>query len=184
MGSLLAAIVVPFVGCAKKERSGQPELPLSRSVTPGSRPLEVPVASGRFELLDASQTGIDFVYQMAPDGEAPSAETAFAGGGGVAIGDFDGDGWEDIYLTRPSGGGRLYRNLGDWKFEDATESSGLGGDSAWGAGTSFADIDNDGDLDLYVCGYATPNRMFINQGDGTFQERARELGLAVEGPAS
>ncbi len=179
----IPALAVILSACDRNQEADSPAKGKSgmELATPESRPLEASRATGKFEQLPADQTGIDFVYLMAPDGETTSAETAFAGGGGVAIGDYDRDGWADLYLTRPHGGGRLYRNLGGWKFRDATDDAGLGKDNAWGAGCTFADIDNDGDLDLYVCGYATPNRMFINQGDGTFQDRAKELGLAIEG---
>src|SRR5690606_10281613 len=51
----------------------------------------------------------------------------------------------------------------------------------WGTGASFADIDNDGDLDLYVCGYDTPNRLYVNSGQGKFEERAAQAGVAYRG---
>ena len=102
-------------------------------------------------------------------------------GGGVAIGDANGDGLADVYLTRPTGGCRFYQNLGGFKFKDVTAASGLEDEGAWGLGASFADIDNDGDLDLYVCGFACPNRLFINDGSGKFQEKAAEFGLSFSG---
>ncbi|WP_165251000.1 FG-GAP-like repeat-containing protein [Paludisphaera soli] len=73
-------------------------------------------------------------------------------GHGVAVGDFDGDGRADLFVTRWRSYA-LYRNRGDGTFEDATESWGLGGDRDWPTSAAFADLDNDGDLDLYVCHY-------------------------------
>src|SRR5690606_5648179 len=78
---------------------------------------------------------------------------------------------------------RLFRNLGNWTFEDVSEAAGVAdrGDAAgiWKQGATFADVNNDGRLDLYVCRFGAPNLLYINQGDGTFRERAREAGLDV-----
>ncbi len=73
-------------------------------------------------------------------------------GHGVAVGDFDNDGHPDLFVTRWRSYA-LYRNRGDGTFEDATERSGLGGDRDWPTSAAFADLDDDGDLDLYVCHY-------------------------------
>ncbi|HWE37177.1 MAG TPA: CRTAC1 family protein, partial [Isosphaeraceae bacterium] len=73
-------------------------------------------------------------------------------GHGVAVGDFDNDGRPDLFVTRWRSYA-LYRNRGDGTFEDATERAGLGGDRDWPTSAAFADLDNDGDLDLYVCHY-------------------------------
>ena len=70
----------------------------------------------------------------------------------MAVGDYDGDGDPDLFLTR-WGSYALYRNRGDGTFEDATEAAGLGGDRGWPTSAAFADLDGDGDLDLYVCHY-------------------------------
>ncbi|GAB5559206.1 MAG: VCBS repeat-containing protein [Synoicihabitans sp.] len=118
-------------------------------------------------------------------------------GTGVAIADYDNDGWPDIFIVSKTENSRLFRNLGNWKFEDVTESAGLivnpaiesggglfgGGEEAppeaWKQGASFADVDNDGWLDLYVCRWGEPNWLFMNQGDGTFREEAVARGLAL-----
>ena len=102
-------------------------------------------------------------------------------GSGVCIGDYDGDGLPDVFITNFNLGARLYRNLGDFRFEDVTARAGMGTGSSWCEGASFADIDNDGDLDLYVCVFNGPNLLFINQGDGTFREEARARGLDFSG---
>jgi hypothetical protein len=73
-------------------------------------------------------------------------------GHGVTWGDFDNDGWPDLFVTRWRSYA-LYRNRGDGRFEDVTESAGLGGDRDWPTSAAFADLDGDGDLDLYVCHY-------------------------------
>ena len=73
-------------------------------------------------------------------------------GHGVAVGDIDNDGWPDLFVTRWRGYA-LYRNRGDGTFEDVTGSWGLAGNRDWPTSAAFADLDGDGDLDLYVCHY-------------------------------
>ncbi len=73
-------------------------------------------------------------------------------GHGVSVGDYDNDGHPDLFLTRWRSYA-LYRNRGDGTFEDATARAGLAGDRDWPTSSAFADLDNDGDLDLYVCHY-------------------------------
>lgn len=126
-------------------------------------------------------------------------------GMGAAIGDYDGDGDFDWFVSSiwdPNGvaegnwdvsGNRLYRNRGDGTFEDATEAAGVR-KGYWGWGSTFQDFDNDGHLDLFhVNGYgdvsipetvefiADPARLFVGNGDGTFTERSAELGVADTG---
>ena len=102
-------------------------------------------------------------------------------GTGVAIGDYDGDGRPDIYVVSKTESSRLFRNLGDWKFEDVTGRAGLAekGPAAWRQGAAWTDVNNDGRLDLYVCRFAAPNLLYVNQGDGTFKEEAAARGLAL-----
>ncbi|MDC0267829.1 VCBS repeat-containing protein [bacterium] len=135
-----------------------------------------------FRKLDASRTGIGFRHRWQPRDayERRLLRTGFSGGG-VAMGDFDGDGQCDIFLTRPHGGGRLYQNKGDFKFEDLTEKAGLGYPDDWGTGTAFVDLEGDGDFDLIACQHAGPNRVYLNDGNGNFVESAKSLGLAFSG---
>ncbi|HVU23491.1 MAG TPA: FG-GAP-like repeat-containing protein [Opitutus sp.] len=104
-------------------------------------------------------------------------------GTGVAIGDYDGDGRPDIFVVSKTEGCRLFRNLGGLKFEDVTEPAGVGDHGAdasvWKQGATFADVNNDGRLDLYVCRFNAPNLLYINQGDGTFRQAAHAYGLDV-----
>ncbi len=105
-------------------------------------------------------------------------------GTGVVIGDYDGDGRPDIFVVSKTESCRLFRNLGNWKFEDVTEKAGVGdnGDAAgiWKQGVTFVDVNNDGRLDIYLCRFASPNLLYINQGDGTFKEEAAARGLAIK----
>ena len=125
-------------------------------------------------------------------------------GTGVAVGDYDNDGRPDLLVMSKTEPFRLFRNLGNWKFEDVTEKAGLSAasgvwaqglasvkrwvgkdgsetsaDEPWKQGATFADVNNDGWLDLYICRYNAPNLLYINQHDGTFKEEAAARGLAV-----
>ena len=101
-------------------------------------------------------------------------------GAGCAVGDYDGNGLPDLYLVSQDGPNRLYRQVAKWKFEDVTEKAGgLDGGDAWGKAATFVDFDGDADLDLYVCNTQSKNLLYVNQGDGTFVERAGAFGAAV-----
>ncbi len=141
-----------------------------------------------FQLLDPKETGVDFQNRVADENEFNIINYRnFYNGGGVAIGDIDNDGWVDIYFTSNKESNRLYKNLGEWDFEDITETAGVGGTRPWSTGVSMVDINADGWLDIYVCnsgdiaGESKENELFINQGDGTFQEAAAEWGLNNSG---
>ena len=114
-------------------------------------------------------------------------------GSGVAILDYDHDGWPDIFLVNgaPKGAGResapahapssrLFRNLHNGRFEDVTHAAGLDGLKGWGQGVCVGDYDNDGYDDLFVTFYGT-NRLLHNERNGTFKEVAGPAGVAGNG---
>jgi hypothetical protein len=145
-----------------------------------SKPLLPARGDGRlFARLDASRTGVDFAVPI--DNSHPLKRLYVSGFvcGGVAIADVDDDGLSDVYLVSGPGQNRLYRNLGDFRFEDITDRAGVNGGDAWGVGAATIDIDNDGDLDIYVCNYDSPNLLFINNGDATFRDEASRFGLDI-----
>lgn len=99
--------------------------------------------------------------------------------GGVSIGDVDGDGWEDVFVTRLAAPDALFINQGDGTFVDESIERGLG-ECTYTNGTLFADLDNDGDLDLVVTGMGGPrNHLYINDGQGVFSEEAVARGAAL-----
>lgn len=156
--------------------------PVEGTITARPLPPRSGVEKGAlFETLDASHTGIDFGLHW-DDPSSHLKEFLFLNpAGGICTGDYDGDGLPDLYITSPDGGNKLYRNLGDFKFEDVTDTAGVSATDFWGTGASFVDIDNDGDLDLYACGYLCSNKLYLNDGTGHFTDQAKELGLAYQG---
>jgi hypothetical protein len=111
----------------------------------------------------------------------------FYNGGGVGIGDFDKDGLPDIFFSANMVNSALYRNTGDFTFDDITQSAGIETRGQWASGVSLVDINADGWLDIYVCmgGPYPPklrrNQLYVNQGDLTFSEQAEAFGLADTG---
>jgi DNA-binding beta-propeller fold protein YncE len=104
--------------------------------------------------------------------------------GGAAVGDFDGDGWPDIYATRLDGPDLLFRNNKDGTFTDVAAEAGLASFALKSNGAAWGDIDNDGDIDLYVTTLGADQRrfyLFINDGSGHFTEEAEARGAAVAG---
>jgi hypothetical protein len=121
-----------------------------------------------FVSVPAAPAGILFSNRLSD--ELLTRNSNLMNGSGVALGDIDGDGWCDIFfcgLERNA----LYRNLGQWRFEDVTEQSGLACTNQLIRGATFADIDGDGDLDLILTSLSLGTRCFINDGRGHFTER-------------
>jgi hypothetical protein len=102
---------------------------------------------------------------------------------GLACGDYDGDGWYDVYLCNGRAN-RLLRNRGDGTFEDATDRAGLAGETGESRSALLADFDNDGDADLYVGNNRTPCQIWRNNGDGTFTDATQGSGIEWEGFAT
>ncbi len=104
-------------------------------------------------------------------------------GGGVSVGDINNDGLPDLYFTGNTSPNKLYLNLGNFKFKDITESAHVNGGDGYKTGVTMVDINGDGYLDIYVCKSAFSidslrrNILYINNGDLTFTEKAKEYGL-------
>jgi hypothetical protein len=141
-----------------------------------------------FTLLPSEETGVTFNNTVI-DGEDFNILTYrnFYNGGGVAIGDINNDSLPDLYFTANQQKNKLYLNKGNFVFEDITETAGVGGAMTWSTGVTMADVNSDGLLDIYVCnsgdveGAHRENELFINNGDLTFTEKAKEFNLNNEG---
>jgi enediyne biosynthesis protein E4 len=147
-----------------------------------SQPTEI------FSLLPAKKTGVTF-NNMLIESATHNIITYeyFYNGGGVAAGDFNNDGLIDLYFTANQQPNKLYLNKGNLQFKDITKQAGAAGKPGWKTGVSVADVNGDGWLDIYVCysGDAAPadraNQLLINNGNLTFTDRAKEMGVADEG---
>ena len=98
-------------------------------------------------------------------------------GGGVAVGDINNDGLEDVYFTSNQNSNKLYLNKGNFEFEDITERARVEDDKGWTTGVTMVDINNDGWLDIYVCKSASlnnrsarQNMLFINKKNNRFKK--------------
>ena len=194
--SLMAEAMGGGCGWLDYDRDGRPDILIGQ----GGDPSVVNRANEPSDRLFRNRTDSgNAAFQDITDA-ARLKETGYSQG--VAIGDFDADGFDDIYVTNASGNS-LFHNLGDGTFIDVTNESGTG-DPRWSSSAAWADLDGDNDLDLYVCNYLQydildplpcnnpqgearichprdiepwPDACYINNGDGTFRDAAIEMGL-------
>jgi len=138
-----------------------------------------PAAETTFRMLGGEATGIKHTNPIVFADQEGQYNMAFAGGG-VAIGDYSGDGRPDLFIAGQLTKSSLYKQTGPMEFEDVTRRAGLQMDDHWTSGAAFADVNNDGRLDLYVCNFNSPNQLFVNQGNGTFEERASKYNLDLD----
>ena len=143
----------------------------------------------RFERLEANRTGIQFANTITESDSLNVMEFEYIyNGGGVGVGDLNGDGQTDVFFAGNMVSSQLYLNRGDFHFDDVTAQTGLT-TTAWCTGVAITDINADGRLDIYVCvahpnlHQTTPNLLFINEGNDKaglphFREMAQSAGLA------
>jgi len=170
---ILATILFSFTNCTDTKKSAAQE--------GGQLP--------QFSLISNTQTHIDFENKMEENLYFNFINYPYVyNGGGVAVGDINNDGLEDVYFTSNVGSNKLYLNKGDFTFEDITEKATVEDDKGWSTGVSMVDINHDGWLDIYVCksgslddGKARENKLFVNQKDNTFREEAAKYGLNHNG---
>lgn len=167
-GAIFTAGILLIIGCS--EQVDQPE------------------AQKRFEIIGKDQSGITFRNDIDDLGKYnPYNSYYIYNGGGVAAGDLDNDGLLDIILSSNQHGCEVYKNLGGFTFENVTENSGIQYEKSWATGLSLVDLNSDGLLDLYVCRSGLSedttrgNLAFINNGDFTFSETSKLIGLHDQG---
>ena len=147
---------------------------------------ETQTESAVFKKILSSQSGISFTNTVEENYHKNNFD-AFGyvyNGAGVAIGDVNNDGLQDIYFTGNDVPNKLYLNQGKFKFKDITQTAGVDGGSGWDNGVTMADVNSDGLMDIYVCrgGWKDSdeerkNLLYINKGNLVFKEEATAYGL-------
>jgi hypothetical protein len=159
-------------------------LPDLRKSKFGTTTLAQSVSDGQVAFVDmASAAGLNFTYFNGAEPEEPGRRMHETNGGGVAVLDYDCDGWPDLYLTqgcpwppRPDQSrylDRLYRNLGNGRFQDVTAQAQLA-ENQYSQGATVGDLNNDGFPDLFVANVGA-NRLYLNNGCGTFSDISESL---------
>lgn len=129
-----------------------------------------------------AEAGITFEMKFLPNEQGERFKiNLYDHGCGLAVGDVNNDGHDDLYFTNQLGSNALYQNNGDGTFTDATEKAGVGMGDRVCVGATFADYDSDGWQDLYVTSTRGGNVLFKNLGDGRFQDVTQEAGLVHVG---
>ncbi len=173
-----ACTIGTFVLAACGGGSGSGSAPVTGAPTPAPQPPPPPT-----QFVDAtSSSGIDYeIGYILPQGSAPLERIATGGG---ASGDYDGDGDVDLFITRGDGGPNLlYRNDGDLTFVNVSMNAGLAftktaTENYRHGAPAFADVDGDGDLDLFIGGlFGDPSLLFENNGNGTFSDVTAGSGI-------
>lgn len=141
-----------------------------------------------FTKIESSKSGVKFKNILKETEQFNVLEYGYLyNGGGVSVGDVNNDGLTDIYFTGNMVGSRLYINQGNFEFKETAQEAGVFAEGLWNTGTTMADVNGDGFLDIYVCRSAAPdsnkrkNQLFINNGDLTFTESASEYGVDDSG---
>lgn len=181
MGKLYLIIIVGLLCAGCSSEPGNETAPVTATSTT------------MFTELDSSHTGITFTNQLDMISYYYyEMYVNFYNGAGVSVGDINNDGLPDIYFTGNASPNALYLNKGDMKFEDITNRAGVITASSWCYGSTMVDINADGLLDIYVCrafgDTADPetrrNYLYVNNGNLTFTERAKEYGISDDNLSS
>src|SRR6185369_2982923 len=130
------------------------------------------------------ESGITFVHGIVEDAGKRYKAAHYDHGTGLAVADVDGDGRLDLYFVNQLGGNELWKNLGNGKWKNVTAEAGVGLGDCIAVSATFADIDNDGDPDLYVTRVRGGNVLFENDGKGHFKDVTKESGLGYAGHSS
>jgi hypothetical protein len=175
---MLLCILLTAFNCSDENRNNQ-------QVAGEAKVSEVRSSGALLQKLDPSYTGISFTNQIVETNDRNYILDEYMyNGAGVAIADFNNDGLPEVFFTGNQVPNRLYLNKGGMKFEDITEKAGVAG-SGWHNGVAVADVNADGNLDIYICRANSQetdpekrrNLLFINDGKANFREQGKKYGV-------
>ncbi len=171
---VMSSLFIMLPSCMEEETSKQASTPFKTDK----------VSSSFLELMSSSQTGVNFINRVKDSRKHNIIGYEYTyHGGGVCIGDVNGDQLPDLFFSANIEADRLYINKGDLKFEEATNEAGFLPKESWHFGATMADVNGDGHLDIYVCRSGLyeenlrSNLLYINDGKGHFTEEAKTYGL-------
>jgi enediyne biosynthesis protein E4 len=177
------------VGCTRPDRPNPPVEVLTPNPDVGAdalaarRKAQMETAAQfavfhQFQFADRlKESGITFVHHIVEDAGVHYKAVHYDHGTGIAVADVDGDGLYDIYFVNQVGGNELWKNVGGGRFTQVTKDAGVSLPDRISVAASFADIDNDGDQDLFVTTVRGGNVLFENDGRGHFKDITKEAGL-------
>ncbi|MBC8172679.1 MAG: VCBS repeat-containing protein, partial [Chitinophagales bacterium] len=182
--TLTVLTTVIFFGCSSNKKADITEWKFTENIDK-SKIEKLDVENGKlFTLFTGATTGVNFNNEIKETFDLNYYRYGYSyNGSGVGVGDVNNDGLPDLYFTGNVVPDRLYINKGNLQFEDVTEKCGINQKPGWSSGVTFADVNEDGWEDIYVCRmrYEDPERrknlLYINNGDGTFTEKAKEFGI-------
>ena len=172
LGIYMVAVLIAVIAIMKLREVGR-ETPKARWKQPGFNEV-------------ARESGIDFHMTFLTNEQGQTFKlNLYDHGCGVVVGDYNGDGFDDVYFLNQFGENALFKNKGNGTFENTTKNAGeLGLGDRISVGATFSDYDNDGDQDLFVTTVRAGNVLYQNQGNGTFRDTTKEAGLTHIGHSS
>jgi len=186
---LLTVVLTGAIGGGLVTRPSWADDPPGYSTLPfrkARRPAPESADSTLFQKIDPRENQVDFVIPIDLNHPEDRLYYSSMACGSVSSGDLDGDGRPDLFFACGAVPNRLYlQEAGEksFRFTDVTERAGVADRKAWSTGAALADVDNDGDLDIYVCCYDSPNRLYLNEsspGNPRFTEQAAKFHLDLK----
>ena len=181
----LVILALAVVATDSGIRTRYPDNDMGRDSLPGRKKAQMEAAKQfrvfyQFQFSDnMKESGITFTHHAVDDVTKHMRMGHYDHGSAVAVADVDGDGLYDLYFVNQVGGNELWKNLGGGKFKNITQEAGIALAGRIGVAAAFADIDNDGDQDLFVTTVRGGNALFENDGQGHFKDITQEAGLTL-----